>query len=236
MTNDMPSGDDLTAEQERVARAMMRHVPFDGWTAKALSAALADEELPAADAKRIFPRGAIGAVEALNRAADRDMAAQMETLDLAGMRVRDRVIAGVRLRLAPHAADKEAIRRALQLLALPPNAAVGLRCLHRTVDAIWHAAGDTATDFNWYTKRGLLAAVYSSPLLYWLNDRSEDDAATWDFLGRRIDTVMQVPGTVGKLRGRLGATPNPISLFRDCLLYTSPSPRDQRGARMPSSA
>lgn len=215
--NDRSDASDAASEQERVARAMMRHVPFDGWTDKALAAALADEGLPAADARRIFPRGAIGAVEALNRAADRDMVASMQGLDLANMRVRDRVVAGVRVRLEASEPDREAIRRAMQLLALPQNAMIALRCLHRTVDAIWYAAGDTAADFNWYTKRGLLAAVYSSTVMFWINDRSPDCAATWDFLERRIDSVMRLPGTVGKLRDRLQQAPNPIRLFRDAL-------------------
>lgn len=217
MTTADPRDDARAAEEERVAQAMLRHVPFDGWTDRALAAALADEDRPATDARRLFPRGAIDAIEALNRAADRDMVAAMQELDLANMRVRDRVVAGVRLRLEQNTADKESIRRALQLLALPQNAAVGLRCLHRTVDAIWHAAGDTATDFNWYTKRGLLAAVYSSTVLFWLNDRSEGDAATWDFLARRIDGVMRLPGTAARVRDRLRTAPNPLRLFRDAL-------------------
>lgn len=207
----------LAREQETVARAMLRHVPFDGWSDKALKAALADTGLPAADAKRVFPRGVTGAIDAVNRAADRDMVAGMQELDLASMRVRDRVVAGIRIRLEQNAADKEAIRRALQILAFPQNAPIGLRCIHRTVDAIWHTAGDTATDFNWYTKRGLLAAVYSPTVLFWLNDRSPDGSATWEFLERRIDTVMQIPGAVGKVRDRLRSTPNPFRLFRDAL-------------------
>src|SRR3546814_10685041 len=72
-------------------------------------------------------------------------------------------------------------------LALPQNAATGLACLYRTVDAIWYAAGDRATDYNFYTKRALLAGVYSSTLLFWLNDKSENFAATWAFLDRRIE-------------------------------------------------
>ncbi len=129
------------------------------------------------------------------------------------MRVRDRIILGVRLRLEANAAHKEAIRRALPILALPRNAATATRCLYRTVDSIWYAAGDTATDHNFYTKRGLLAAVYSSTLLYWLNDSSEDQEPTWAFLDRRIDQVMQIPAITGRLRERLCYLPNPLRMF-----------------------
>ena len=79
----------------------------------------------------------------------------------------------------------------LALLALPLNAPLGLKLLYRTVDAIWYAAGDTSADFNFYTKRATLAGVFSSTLLYWLNDRSEGNEATWAFLDRRIDDVMR---------------------------------------------
>jgi ubiquinone biosynthesis protein COQ9 len=108
---------------------------------------------------------------------------------------------------------REAVRRALGLLALPHNAPVAATTLWRTVDAIWYAAGDTATDFNYYTKRGLLAGVYSATVLYWLEDRSEGLADTWTFLDRRIGDVMRVPQALGAIRDRLAAFPNPFKPF-----------------------
>ncbi|WP_374298103.1 COQ9 family protein, partial [Sphingomonas sp.] len=95
-------------------------------------------------------------------------------------------------------------------LAMPLNAALALKLLYRTVDAIWYAAGDNATDFNFYTKRGLLAGVYSATLLYWLNDRSQDCADTWAFLDRRIEEVMQVPKLLGRLGSLTERLPNPF--------------------------
>ena len=86
------------------------------------------------------------------------------------------------------------------------HAPLALKLLYRTVDAIWYAAGDNATDFNFYTKRALLAGVYSSTVLYWLNDKSAGCADSWSFLDRRIDEVMQVP----KLLGRVSAITEPL--------------------------
>ncbi len=91
------------------------------------------------------------------------------------------------------------------MLALPANAPLGLKLLYRTVDAIWYAAGDTSTDFNFYTKRATLAGVYSSTFFYWLNDRSEGSEATWSFLDRRIDNVMRFE----KWKAGLGAWRGP---------------------------
>ena len=104
--------------------------------------------------------------------ADQRTVADMEKEGVASLKIRDRIKNAVRIRLERHAGNREAARRALALLSLPFNAPLALRLLYRTVDAMWYAAGDTSTDFNFYTKRATLAGVYSSTLLYWLNDRS----------------------------------------------------------------
>ena len=109
--------------------------------------------------------------------------------------------------------DRDLVRERIVDAALPHNAPLAATTLWRTVDAIWYAAGDTATDFNYYTKRGLLAGVYSATVLYWLEDKSEGQAATWEFLDRRIADVMRVPQILGSLRERLSGLPNPFKPF-----------------------
>ena len=106
--------------------------------------------------------------------------------------------AAIALRLARNRPHREAIRRALALLALPGHAWVAAACTARTVDTIWHAAGDRAADVSWYTKRALLAGVYMATLLFWLRDGGQDDAATLAFLDRRLAEV----GRIGGLRRR----------------------------------
>jgi ubiquinone biosynthesis protein COQ9 len=98
------------------------------------------------------------------------------------------------------------VRRALALLSLPFNAGLALKLLYKTVDAMWYAAGDTSTDFNFYTKRATLAGVYSSTLLYWLADRSPGSEATWDFLDRRIDDVMKIEKLKSRVKSWTGST------------------------------
>ena len=104
----------------------------------------------------------------------------------------------IALRLERNRPHKEAIRRALALLALPSHIRLAAACTARTVDAIWHAAGDRSADFSWYTKRAILTAVYGATLLYWLRDSGEDDTATLAFLDRRLAGV----GRIGALRRR----------------------------------
>jgi len=192
----------------------LTHVPFDGWTEKALFEGAKDAGYAPAMALDAFPGGVPDAIECAAEEADRAMLAALDKMDLGNMRVRDRVAAAVRARLELSTPHREAIQRALAILALPHNFPLGARTLWRTIDAIWYAAGDNATDFNYYTKRALLAGVYSATLVYWLNDHSPEHADTWAFLDRRIDDVMRVPKLVGKLRERVSGFPSPFGPSR----------------------
>ncbi|MGQ0663988.1 MAG: COQ9 family protein [Pseudomonadota bacterium] len=202
-------------EQARLAvlEAALVHVPFDGWTLGALKQGAREGGFDPAMALRVFPGGPLEAVEFWCARADREMMQALGRRDLAGVKVRERIAIAVRARLEGEARHREAVRRALGLLGLPHNAPRAAATLWRTVDAIWYAAGDTATDFNFYTKRALLAGVYGVTLLYWLDDRSAGAADTWAFLDRRIADVMRVPTALGDLGSRLAGLLKPWSLF-----------------------
>ncbi|MGA1026241.1 MAG: COQ9 family protein [Lutimaribacter sp.] len=188
-----------TSTKDILLDAALMHVPFDGWSDTALAAALADTGLDATVAKAVFPRGPVDMAQAYHARGDAQMLAALQAADLGDMRFRDRIAHAVRLRLEA-VEDKELVRRGMTLFALPPYAADGARALWQTADHIWQALGDTSQDVNWYTKRATLSAVYSATVLYWLGDTSEDDAATWAFLDRRIDNVMQIESLKAKAR------------------------------------
>ena len=188
-----------TSTKDILLDAALMHVPFDGWSDTALAAALADTGLDATVAKAVFPRGPVDMALAYHARGDAQMLAALQAADLGDMRFRDRIAHAVRLRLEA-VEDKELVRRGMTLFALPPYAADGARALWQTADHIWQALGDTSQDVNWYTKRATLSAVYSATVLYWLGDTSDDDAATWAFLDRRIDNVMQIESLKAKAR------------------------------------
>jgi len=171
--------------------ALENEAAFDGWTWTSIRAAARRLELPAGEAERLFPGGPLDVLAYMSERADQRMVEDLEAEGVINLKIRDRIRDAVRIRLERHVGNREAARRALALLALPFNAPLAAKLLYRTIDAMWYAAGDTSTDFNFYTKRATLAAVYSSTLLYWLNDRSPGGEATWGFLDRRIDNVMQ---------------------------------------------
>ena len=212
MNDATPETERFEAERRALLDALLDHVPFDGWTGAAMAAAAEQAGLDAEFPHRAFPRGAVDAVEYFNRIADEDMAAALAEEDLEAMRVRDRIARAVRLRLERNARHRDAVRRGLAVLSFPPNGPAGMRILYRTVDTIWRAAGDTATDFNFYTKRGLLAGVYGATVVYWLNDGSEDFSRTWRFLERRIDETMRIPKATQHLRETLERVFDPLGL------------------------
>jgi len=201
-----------TAEalRDKLLAAALPHVPFDGWTGLMLSRAAAEAGLSPHDLVRACPRGPIDLVEHWVAAADRAMLAALEATDLSALKVRERIALAIRLRLEPLAGDKEAVRRALAVQAQPAHAGRALREVYRTVSAIWYAAGDTATDWNHYSKRALLAGVYSATLLYWLNDRSDGNAATWGFVERRLGDALKLGRVPAELRRLAERLPNPF--------------------------
>ena|SRR5258708_6305190 len=191
MTDETTPPDDPDAEiRDRLADAVAAEAVFDGWSQAALSAAAGNLGLPSGEAARLFPGGPLQVLAQLSERADRRTVTDMEKAGVDTMKMRDRIRSAVRIRLENHAGDRESVRRGLALLSMPFHAGLALKLLYKTVDAMWYAAGDTSSDFNFYTKRATLAGVYSATLLYWLNDRSEGSEATWGFLDRRIDEVM----------------------------------------------
>ena len=198
--------------RDQLLLAALPHIPFDGWSAAALNAGARDLGLDKSDAQRIFPNGGGEAVEHFANWADRRMLAELAKRDLTSMRVRDRIVTGVRLRLEILAPYREALRRSVSHLALSQNAPLAAASTYQTVSAIWYAAGDNETDFNFYTKRGLLAGVYVSTVLYWLADDSEGYADTWGFLERRLDGILVIHRVTARIKDLLARKPR---AFRD---------------------
>jgi ubiquinone biosynthesis protein COQ9 len=201
-----PETDPDAPLRDRLADTLAAEAVFDGWTRAALSVAARQLELPAGEADRLFPGGPVQVLTFLSERADLRMVEDMEKEGVAALKMRERIKNAVRIRLERHAGEREAVRRALALLSLPFNAGLALKLLYKTVDGMWYAAGDTSTDFNFYTKRATLAGVYSSTLLYWLNDRSPGGEATWGFLDRRIDDVMKIEKLKSRVKSWTGGT------------------------------
>lgn len=194
----MDDPNSMESTVSRLVQAALPHVPFDGWSTAALTAAADDSQTPPALARALFPRGGLDLALAYHRAGDQQLRDALAAMDLKSLRFRDRITSAVRLRL--QSADRECLRRSAALFALPQHLAEGSRAVWATADTIWTALGDTSTDLNWYTKRASLSAVYGTTLLYWLGDDTPAQQATWAFLDRRIENVMSFEKTKASFR------------------------------------
>ena len=194
-------GDILEAVRERMLSNALPHVASEGWE-KALERALSAED------KDIGALAFSGGVEALVlyffTDGDRRMLEALEKIDLKEMRVRDRIRTAVKTRLEIDLEHREAVRRGISYLSLPGHVSAGVGSLYASVDAMWRGIGDKSVDFNFYSKRGILALVHGSTTLFWLDDGSEGCEATWRFLDRRIENVMSFEGAKAKARASCG--------------------------------
>jgi ubiquinone biosynthesis protein COQ9 len=182
----------LDPVRDKLLDALPDHVMFDGWSQAAIDAAAREQGIDPAAARQAFPRGGVDAALAFHARGDREMVERLAREPVAGMGMTARITRAVQIRLEVDAENKEAVRRAASLFALPNHAADGARMVWHCADAIWTALGDASDDLNWYTKRASLAGVISSTVLYWLQDESEGHRDTMAFLDRRIADVMWV--------------------------------------------
>ncbi len=191
-----------------IFEAALPRIAQDGFSDKTLNYAAAAANVDAATLKRLFPRDGQSLVEAFSEWADAQMDVALKNTPLSEMKIRARIKAAVNARIVALRPHKEAARRAAAFLSLPQNTALATTLLWRTADHMWRAAGDTSTDFNFYTKRGILMGVYSSTMLRWFNDDSEDEKATFEFLDARIENVMQFEKFKAQVNEQLSKFPS----------------------------
>ncbi len=190
MADNLPE-ETLDETRARLAAELPAHAAFDGWSETAVGAAAAALGVNCDVAQLAFPRGAVDMIDGWFATIDAALPSASAVDALAGLKVRARIAALVEARLAALAPHKEALRRAVRVLSLPHNALVAARLGWRAADVMWRAAGDTATDYNHYTKRAILGGVYAATLAVFLNDESEGFADTRAFLARRIEGIMR---------------------------------------------
>lgn len=205
--------------RDLLAPVLARHAAFDGWRKEAVMMAAAEKGVDADIAALAFADGPVDMIDAWFASIDAAMldALPPETLD--ALSIRKKIIALVEARLALVAPDREALRRALAILAMPTNTARAARLGWRAADAMWRAAGDTSTDLGHYTKRMTLAGVYAATLLVFVDDASEGHADSRAFLARRIEGVMRFEKLKAKIKGVGGGERLSLARFVGRLRY-----------------
>lgn len=187
----------MKEKQSKILNEVLRLVPFDGWSKQTLCQAVINSGLGVEYAEIAFKNGVVDAIEFFHNQIDAEIYAKISNDDLRRMKIRDRIFAIIDARFTIMDEYKPIIRKNVQFFAMPQNLAHGSKLLWEIADKAWYVAGDESADFNYYTKRATLVAVYSSSLLFWLEDESEFHSKTSAFLRRRIENVMQF-GSVKK--------------------------------------
>ncbi|MEJ7934247.1 COQ9 family protein [Sphingobium sp. AN558] len=202
-----------------LAPILPRHAAFDGWRPQAVTMAAAEKGIDPDIARLAFSDGPVDMIDAWFASIDVAMATALPTARLAAMPIRQRITALIEARLALLAPDREALRRAMAVLAMPVNAARAARLGWRAADRMWCAAGDSATDLSHYSKRVTLGAIYAATLLVFVDDDSEGLADSHAFLARRIEGVMRFEKAKARFRGAGGGERLSLARFIGRLRY-----------------
>ena len=197
----MESPSPLEKLRRQLALAVGENAVFDGWTKSAVDSAAGQLGTDPVQARLAMPKTQAGMIDTYIQEVDRALEAWFTPKRLEKLKIREKIRGLIWRRLEIMGPAREAIRRGLAILAMPQNLPLALRISWRSADLMWRIAGDTSTDFNHYTKRMTLGAVYGSTLLVWLNDQSEGWADTAAFLDRRIDDVMKFEKLKADWRG-----------------------------------
>ena len=180
----------IDPESLKLMLAALPNVAFDGWSNSTFEAACRETDISERKARLFCPRGALDLAVAFHKWGDDQFEISFKKKRISKLKVREKIKKAVELRIKL-ASDKEAVRRGVALFALPIYAFEGSRLIWDTADLIWELIGDNSEDYNWYSKRTILSAVYAATVLYWLGDNSEENKETWHFLDRRIEDVMK---------------------------------------------
>lgn len=208
----------LAATRRRLALTVGENAVFDGWSEAAVNSAAAGLAIDPAVARLAYPKDQVGMIAAYVEAVDEAVAEAFPPDVIAAMRVSQRIRALLLKRFEIMAPAREAVRRALSIMASPPNVPAAARLGWRSSDAMWRLAGDTATDFNHYSKRAILASIYAATLLIWIDDDSEDHVQTIAFLDRRLAGVARFERVKSDWRGSTERRPS-IARFVGRLRY-----------------
>ena len=215
----LPQDPTLDEVRTFLAPILPRHAAFDGWRPEAVAMAASERKVDVEIAQLAFAGGAMDMIDAWFSSIDAGMLEALPPEKLVTMSIRQRIVALVTARLTLLARDREALRRALAVMALPQNSVRAARLGWRSADVMWRAAGDSATDLNHYSKRLTLAGVYAATLLVFVDDESDDWAESRAFLDRRIEGIMRFERAKAKWKGIGGGERLSLARFIGRLRY-----------------
>lgn len=194
---------DVIKIRDEILHKALPHVAFDGWVWATVVLGAQEAGYDEPMARAVFPAQVVDALDGLSDMADRGMMEALAQVDPAELRIRDRIATALLARFEVLQPYKDAVKQSSSFWAIPTRKPRGAKIVWRTADLIWDWAGDESTDYNRYTKRGLLSGIIVSTTLAWFEDDGESMDSTKAFLDRRIENVMQLGKVVGRFKGRV---------------------------------
>ena len=171
--------------EQSVLDSALGLAPRLGWNTRLVREACAANGLSEGDQELLLPNGARDLAALLWRRHDAEALAELG--DPAGLKIRERIARALETRLEVAMVHPEAEKRAAGFMALPTNADLALSLTWATADGLWRWAGDTATDWNHYSKRTILSGILIPAMtLRLFNGKDASDA----FVAARIENVM----------------------------------------------
>ncbi|KAK7363319.1 hypothetical protein VNO77_05458 [Canavalia gladiata] len=183
-------------QKARVLHASLPHVIKLGWTEAALIAGARDVGLSPSIVGSLSRKEAALIEFFMDECLQRLVDKIDSDKSLKNLTPSDCISKLIRFRLEMQAPYISTWPQALSIQAQPANVPTSFKQRAMLMDEIWHAAGDNASDIDWYAKRTILGGIYSTTEIYMLTDSSPDFRDTWAFLDARVKDAFDLKKTI----------------------------------------
>ena len=165
--------------------------------------AMAGEELgePAGSVRLIVSNNIDNVLKNLYLYFENLLKNSIEEEDLSALRTHEKIRKIIELHFISIEPHKKALRSILHRGSLLSSPITFTNMLYQTVSHMWYAAGDQSTDYNFYTKRLILSAVYTPTLFYWLEGNNLEE--TMKYCDKKLSQVSKVPKLKNQIKTAL---------------------------------
>ncbi len=191
---------EIYQEKLKLLDIFLKNASFNGWNNQTLEKSAQQCGFNKGYLSLLFPNQIKDLTSFFyNKKNDELISLYKEKSNLITAKTTERIIYLIELKFSLYNPIREAIRSLFSYNILPQNLFSAQKALWNICDLIWFLANDKSTDFNYYTKRGLLAYVYSTTMLFWLDDTSPNFEQTKLFIRKQINKVLKVGKTKSEI-------------------------------------
>jgi len=202
----------LNSRRKKVLNISKKFIVKNGWNENLFLKLSENSKYKIDELKVLFPNGYTALLEFYLNELNAEMILSSKKINLIRMKTHQRIKALIMLRLNNLQKEKDLFKKTYFILALPKHSKIAVMSLYKTVDEMWFLAGDISTDFNFYSKRAILASIYSATILYWINNNNLKQ--TTKFLDNQLAKVSKIPEIKNKIKNLFDLGPKIFSFFK----------------------